>query len=719
MTPNSLGLTMQLQDGTRSAIARASKVLSGGLDSANISEHTLDLGKSSSYRKRAPCKRLRMTDQVERLRAALADRYRIEHELGSGGMATVYLAEDLKLRRKVAVKVLRPDLAATLGSERFIREIEVAAKLHHPHILPLHDSGEADGFLYYVMPYEEGESLREKLTKEGELPIMEAVSLLRDVVDALAHAHEHGVVHRDIKPDNVMVAGRHALVTDFGIAKAVTEATGRQQLTTVGVALGTPLYMAPEQASGDPNIDHRVDIYAVGVLAYELLTGRPPFTGTTPQMVLSAHITEAPEPITKYRETVPPALALLVMRCLEKKPADRWQSAEELLSQLGALATPSGGITPAQGVAPTRPVSRKRWYTAGAVLFGVILVTAFATSRFVKVGGSGTLIGQNVLAEHDLILVAEFENRTADSLLGATVTDAIRVELQQSPVVAVMGQQSMWDGMRRMGLEPGAELPGDQVRDLAERENAKAYVIGDVGRLGAGYQLTARVVATAGGSEALTVRTTAPDDAGLIGAVEDLGRQLRRDIGESLRTVRAAPPLARVTTASLPALRAHMAGVRAANDGDFSRAIALLQEAVSLDTTFAAAWTSLSAIYTNQNRYNLAMGALARAFAFRDRLTELERLGVTASYHLSRREFTEAEAAYIRLSELQPELGPPAAYAELLLQSGRLTEAEAISLQTIEAQPQVAVPYWNAVEAQVAQRRFHAGDSTRPTRRWQ
>ena len=190
-----------------------------------------------------------MPETLERLKHALADRYAIEEEIGAGGMATVYLAEDLKHHRKVAVKVLRPELAATLGPERFLREVEVAAQLHHPHILPLYDSGEADGFLYYVMPYEQGQSLREKLVREGELPVTEAARILRDVVDALSHAHEQGVVHRDIKPDNVMLSGRHALVTDFGVAKAISEATGREKLTTAGVALGTPSYMAPEQAT--------------------------------------------------------------------------------------------------------------------------------------------------------------------------------------------------------------------------------------------------------------------------------------------------------------------------------------------------------------------------------------------------------------------------------------------------------------------------------------
>ena len=247
-----------------------------------------------------------MSDPVVRLNAALEGRYAIEREVGAGGMATVYLAEDVRHHRKVALKVLRPDLAATLGPERFLREIEIAANLTHPHILPLYDSGEADGFLFYVLPYIEGESLRDRLVREGELPVGEVVRILRDVVDALAHAHDHGLVHRDIKPDNVMLSGRHALVTDFGVAKAVSEATGRHQLTTVGVALGTPAYMSPEQAEASENIDHRADIYAVGALAYELLAGAPPFSGKSPQMVLVAHVTQTPEAVTEHRSSVPP-----------------------------------------------------------------------------------------------------------------------------------------------------------------------------------------------------------------------------------------------------------------------------------------------------------------------------------------------------------------------------------------------------------------------------
>jgi len=317
-----------------------------------------------------------MADPPARLAAALADHYRVERELGQGGMATVYLAEDLKHRRKVALKVLRPELAATLGPDRFFREIEVAARLQHPHILPLHDSGEAEGFLYYVMPFVDGENLRGRLNRHGELPIHEAVRLLAEVADALAYAHAQGVVHRDIKPDNVLLSGRHALVTDFGVAKAVSEATGRQQLTTAGVALGTPAYMAPEQAAADPQLDHRVDIYALGVMGYELLAGRPPFTGRSSQEVLAAHLTQAPEPVTSLRPAVPEALGAIVMKCLAKRPADRWQSAEELATQFELQLTPSGGTTPAQtrpmpAAAATRP-GWMRYALIGAAVVALV-----------------------------------------------------------------------------------------------------------------------------------------------------------------------------------------------------------------------------------------------------------------------------------------------------------------------------------------------------------
>ena len=254
-------------------------------------------------------------------------------------MATVHLARDVKHGRVVAIKVLRPVLAQAVGSERFLREINIAAQLQSPHILPMLESGEADGLLYYVMPYVDGDSLRSRLVTEGALAPSEAMRLLRDVVDGLAHAHRHHVVHRDIKPDNVMIAERHAMVMDFGVAKAMSDATGTTGLTSIGISLGTPAYMAPEQAAADPNVDHRADIYSVGVLAYEMLSGTPPFTGT-PQTILSAQIAVAPRPLSDVKPDLPPAIAQIVMRCLEKDPNKRYQTADELLTAIESLVTP-------------------------------------------------------------------------------------------------------------------------------------------------------------------------------------------------------------------------------------------------------------------------------------------------------------------------------------------------------------------------------------------
>src|SRR4051812_11252532 len=302
-------------------------------------------------------------------------------------MAVVYLARDLRHERLVALKLLRPELAVSLGPERFLREIKLAAQLQHPHILPLHDSGEAAGFLWYVMPYVEGVSLRARVAREGELPVHDAIRILIEVTDALAYAHGRGVVHRDIKPDNIMLSGRHALVTDFGVAKAVSEATGRQQFTTAGVALGTPAYMAPEQATADPNIDHRADIYALGVLGYELVAGRPPFVGRTAQEVLAAQVTQQPPPLCSQRPACPPGLEAVIMRCLEKRPADRWQSADELLAQLEPPLTPSGGMTPTAtrpvaAVAPAaRTTRRRRWIAPAALVLALAAALAFFLTR--------------------------------------------------------------------------------------------------------------------------------------------------------------------------------------------------------------------------------------------------------------------------------------------------------------------------------------------------
>ncbi len=280
-----------------------------------------------------------MTDLFDRLESALANRYAIERELGSGGMATVYLAQDIKHERQVAVKVLRPELAAALGSERFLREIKIAANLQHPHILPLFDSGETDSFLYYVMPYVQGESLREKLNREKQLPIDEAVRLTTEVAEALYYAHERNVIHRDIKPENILLHNGSAMVADFGIALAVQQAGG-SRLTETGLSLGTPQYMSPEQATGERDVDARSDVYALGCVLYEMLAGEPPFTGPTAQAVIAKVLTGDPEPLQTVRRATQRHVVATVHTAIARLPADRFASAADLRA---ALANPNFG----------------------------------------------------------------------------------------------------------------------------------------------------------------------------------------------------------------------------------------------------------------------------------------------------------------------------------------------------------------------------------------
>ena len=313
-----------------------------------------------------------MTEIISRLSTALADRYKIERELGAGGMATVYLAEDLKHHRKVAVKVLRPELSAILGGERFLQEIELTANLQHPNILPLYDSGEADTFLYYVMPYVEGETLRDKLDREKQVTVEESVAIAKAVAAALQYAHERGVVHRDIKPENILLQAGQALVADFGIALAVSQAGGTR-LTETGLSLGTPHYVSPEQATGDRELDARTDVYSLGAVTYEMLTGDPPHTGNTMQAIVAKVLTEDPSPITRTRQMVPPNVDAAVQRALAKSPADRFKSASDYAAALTNLSytLPRAAVT-----LPEQTTGRRAWATPVAVLMTLAAIVA-------------------------------------------------------------------------------------------------------------------------------------------------------------------------------------------------------------------------------------------------------------------------------------------------------------------------------------------------------
>ncbi len=389
--------------------------------------------------------------EVNRVRAALAAHYRIERVLGEGGMATVYLAEDLKHHRKVAVKVMRPELAETLGADRFLREVEIAAKLSHPNILPVHDSGADGGVLYYVMPLVEGESLPARLNREKQLPVAEALRLTREVAEALAYAHKRGIIHRDIKPANILIHEGHALVADFGIARATSDAGA---LTKTGLAIGTPAYMSPEQASGEPNLDGRTDIYALGCVLYEMLAGEPPFTGPTAQAIITRSITEEARPLTKVRGAVPAAVDTAVQKALAKAPADRYATATEMADALEGAATGDG-----QRATVSRPATRDSRPRAWMIAAAAVAVVALGAITMKLLGGGGE--------PSRAVAVLPFENQGAeeDAYFADGIVDELRDRLTRLDQFTVIASASadQYRGTTKTAQEIARELRVDHV----------------------------------------------------------------------------------------------------------------------------------------------------------------------------------------------------------------------------------------------------------------
>ncbi len=515
-------------------------------------------------------------EKLERLQVALADRYTIEATLGTGGMATVYRARDLKHQRTVAIKVLHPELAAGVGHERFLREIQIAANLAHPHIVTLLESGEVGGFLYYVMPLIEGESLRERLHRDGRLPTGDCVRILRDIADALAYAHQHGVVHRDIKPGNILLAGQHALVADFGVAKAIHDAAKSETITTGGLSIGTPAYCSPEQAVADPGVDHRADIYSFGIVAYEMLTGRPPFVDLSPQSILSAQVTKTPVPITDQRSALPPGLARIVMRCLEKDPADRYQDARELAAQLDALDTPPDavGLAASAAAASTRDRRWRRLIGSAIVLAAAGATAVMLTSR------SRPELDPNVIA------VAPFDVLGGDletwreglvDLLSASLDGAGPLK-SVSPSTAI----KEWRGRP----EPQSAL------DMAERVRAGLVVFGrlvaagpDSARVTAMlYDATLRRAIAEFGFRDAADRIDRLADSLALGIMSELSR--RRALG--------AWRLASLGASSPAALKEFLRGEQHYRRFELDSAKYYYERAIGFDSTFALAHNRLA-----------------------------------------------------------------------------------------------------------------------------
>ena len=492
-------------------------------------------------------------------------------------MSRVFVAEETALDRKVVIKVLPPETAAQVSLARFKREILLAAKLQHPHIVPLLSAGESNGLPYFTMPFVDGESLRVRLARHGELPVNQAIRMLREIAAALAYAHEHGIVHRDIKPENVLLSGGSAMVTDFGVAKALSASSNAEHggMTSLGVALGTPAYMSPEQASADPSVDHRADIYSLGVLAYELLTGQPPFAGRTPQHLLAAHVTEAPEAITRRRASLPPALAALVMRCLEKRPADRPQSASEVVHALDDITTPSGGMTPT-GTQASRGGSR-RWGAIAAAAAAVVLVIVIASWLLAtRTGGAAKL-------RSIAVLPTDIGADTAHAFLADGLSSDLTTKLSTIP------------GLSVRAYSPLSVMHGRTVREAGKELGVGAIVMVRMARSGTQLRATASLV-NAANDDLLWSEAFEASDQDQFALQDKLVSAIARALNLSLSPATTTAVRARGTSSN----EAHELVQRARLETDqftaasLRSAISHAEAAIALDSTYADAWAALA-----------------------------------------------------------------------------------------------------------------------------
>jgi serine/threonine-protein kinase len=444
------------------------------------------------------------TDLRALLQSALGNAYTLERELGGGGMSRVFLAVEASLGRRVVIKVLPPELAAEVNVERFKREIQLAARLQHPHIVPLLAAGDLEGLLYYTMPFIDGESLRMRLSREGPVPIADAMRLLREVADALAYAHKHGVVHRDVKPENILLSDGHAAVADFGVAKALSASTSTSGTTTVGLVLGTLAYMAPEQAAGDPSTDQRADLYSLGIVAYELLTGKPPFAGRPAQAMLAAHATESPPNVLTRRPDLPPARAALVMRLLEKSPDERPQSADEVLraldtSEAGSTTAPDGPPA-AETAAPRRIVTRGVLAAIGvaaalaAVVFGADALRRSTSSRGAGAerrpgAGLPSAARSTALASVAVLPMANVGGDPKEEYFADGMTDELASALAKVEGLRVAARSSAFAFKGKSA----------DARDVAAKLDVQTVIEGSVRRAGSRLRIAAQLINAADG----------------------------------------------------------------------------------------------------------------------------------------------------------------------------------------------------------------------------
>ncbi len=656
--------------------------------------------------------------EVAQVKKALAGRYQVERILGEGGMATVYLAQDQKHNRKVAVKVMRPELAATLGADRFLREVQVAAQLSHPHILPMYDSGEADGLLYYVMPYVEGETLKERMAKEGRMRVEDALRLAREVADALGYAHARGIIHRDIKPGNILLQSGHALVADFGIARAV--GGDGEALTQTGLAVGTPQYMAPEQATGERDVDGRADIYALGAVTYEMIAGEPPFTGPSARAIITRSLTEAPRALTASREGLAPAVNSAIMKALAKDRADRFSDVRDLVGALDRVieAVRSGSTVAPIPAGPT-PLQVWGFFALGCV--GMLaLVTALIRQWNLPRWTLGLAIGLLVIGAAVLVLTGRLEARrraggatpglqrlftwrnaalggVLSLLLWAGVATALTLQGPGGARVRAGGNHLAIIPFDNQGATDDAyfadgisdEIRGKlaQVRGLtviasgsANQYRASTKTPQEIAReLGADYLLVGKVrwAGPAGGTRRVQVapelvdghtgattwsQSFDTDVTNIFEVQSQIATRVASALGAQLGTQDVQQLAGRPTT-NVAAYDSYLKGkaLTATDAGTMRQAAAYFEQAVALDSAFVDAWAalagSLARVYVNGTRDPVA---LARALVATERAIALDpnsAAGYAAAamfYTTAAPDASKASAAMDRALELAP-----------------------------------------------------------------
>jgi len=640
-----------------------------------------------------------MTDPLDRLTAALADRYTIERELGHGGMAVVYLARDQKLGREVALKVLRPELAASLGAERFLREIGIAAKLNHPNILGLHDCGEADGQLYYTMPYVAGESLRDRLDREKQLPLEDALQITHEVADALGHAHAMGLVHRDIKPENILLDSGHAVVTDFGIARAVTEAGG-EKLTETGIAVGTPAYMSPEQGSGAADVDARSDIYSLACVLYEMLSGDTPYTASTPYALIAKKLSEPTPRVGVVRETVPAGVEAALTKALAKTPADRFVTTQQFVD---ALATPSGGSMARERTATAgesgRGAIRRRASWAYRLAgrrwtLPVALTVIVAALVALDVGGLRERVTGNPAGEAGTIRLAvlPFENLTGDpeqEYLSDGLTEEMITQLGQlhPQGLSVIGRPSV---MRYKN----SGTPIDQIgRDL----NVDYVLAGSARRDAGRIRINAELIRVRGQAQVWT-ESYESELSGILALQSDVAGRVAGSLALELLPSEAAR-LASVRSVDAAAYEAYLKGSHsrlALTAGGLETAERYFNLALQIDPGYAAAWAGIARVWNGRGQMEIttpreairnSKEATLKALALDENEWEAHR-ALCGILTWGDWDWPAAERQWNRVLEINPNDGEAlASYSHFLMNMGRTEEAMAQVERSLELDP--------------------------------